>query len=215
MKKAFTLLELVFVIVVIGILSAAILPRVSSDKLQECATQLVSDIRYTQHLAMLNDKYNPNNPEWYKERWELIFGTSDYTNNKIAYSIFSDKDSGSGYDGKVNLNELALDPLDSSKYFSGGYSGVLYTSDSRANKKLNIGESYGITSISFEDGCSNISKRISFDNLGRPIVRPLDSYTKSYKKDRLLKSTCSIILSNLNDSITIKIEANSGFSYIK
>ncbi|MCF6310454.1 MAG: type II secretion system GspH family protein, partial [Sulfurimonas sp.] len=58
MKKAFTMLELVMVIVVIGILAAVMLPRVASDRLAEAATQVISHIRYTQHLAMVDDQFD-------------------------------------------------------------------------------------------------------------------------------------------------------------
>ncbi len=41
MKKAFTMIELIFVIIVIGILAVVVMPRSSSNKLQEAATQVL------------------------------------------------------------------------------------------------------------------------------------------------------------------------------
>ena len=70
MKKAFTMLELVFVIVVIGILAAAIIPSTRTNPAQEAAIQLLSDIRYTQHLAMIDDKYGQNTPG--NVDWKII-----------------------------------------------------------------------------------------------------------------------------------------------
>ena len=58
MKKAFTMLELVFVLVVIGILAAVMIPNMQSTALREAAIQVVSHIRYTQHLAMIDDKFD-------------------------------------------------------------------------------------------------------------------------------------------------------------
>ena len=92
MKRAFTLLELVFVIVVIGILAALILPRTKTNPVQEAAIDLVSKIRYTQHLAMVDDKYNINGT-WYKTRWQIQFNGNTYSitskdkNNNIVYAI--------------------------------------------------------------------------------------------------------------------------------
>ena len=83
MKKAFTMIELVFVIVVIGILAAVIIPSTKTNPAQEAAVQLLSHIRYTQHLAMIDDKYDAANANWFQNRWQIRF-TGD------TYSIVSD-----------------------------------------------------------------------------------------------------------------------------
>ncbi len=96
MKKAFSLIELVFVIVVIGIIAAVVIPRTSSDSAVEAAIELQSNIRYTQHLAMQDDKFDPNNASWYRNRWQIVF-------NNNTYSIVSD-----------NGTNFAQDPSDGS-----------------------------------------------------------------------------------------------------
>lgn len=83
MKKAFTMLELVFVIVVIGILAAVIVPRIDRDNVAEATIQLQSHIRYAQHLAMVDDKYDATNATWFRNRWQVRF-----SDNK-SYSIVS------------------------------------------------------------------------------------------------------------------------------
>ena len=93
MKKAFTLIELVFVIVVIGVLASTIIPRTNTNPVAEASVDLLSKIRYTQHLSMVNDKYGVNN--WFKDRWQIVFSGN-------SYSIISD-----------NSNTYAHDPLDS------------------------------------------------------------------------------------------------------
>ena len=222
MKKAFTLLELVFVIVIIGILAAVIIPRSSSNKLQEAAIQLTSHIRYTQHLAMISDKFDSANSSWYKERWQLIFQMSNpHTEGEYAYTIFSDKVSTTGtphnsVPNTTNL-ELAMDPSNSSKYLSGGTQS-LYTSDDKANKKMNLGLSYGISSYTLTGGCESV--RLAFDNLGRPITNTVDNYTSSYMigsvaTPRLMNATCVITLNSTSEgSIEIHIEPETGYTHI-
>ena len=197
-KRAFTMLELVFVIVVIGILAASIIPNTRRNTLREAATQLVSHIRYTQHLAMVDDKFDANDPKWFRKRWQIIFGKSlntsnPDTNDKWAYTIFADN-AGASSGSNPGLSEMAIDPLNRDKYLSGGYSGSLDSDDKRANKKMNLGISYGITGISMSGGCSASNVRISFDHLGRPIDGNLTTYTKSYKSSKLLQTRCNIIL---------------------
>ena len=79
MKKAFTMLELVFVIVVIGILSAVFIPKFGQNKLSEAGTQLISHIRYAQHLAMIDDMYNASNGNWSQDRWQIKFAGNKYS----------------------------------------------------------------------------------------------------------------------------------------
>ena len=220
MKKAFTMLELVFVIVVIGILSAVVIPNTKTNPLREAALQVVSHIRYTQHLAIVDDKFDSNDNNWFHERWQLIFGTSaSHTDGKIAYSIFSDNESlgGTTPDGNPNLtnDEIARDPQSSDKFLSGGFAGVLTTADTRANKKMNIGSSYNIISYSFSGGC-NGDVQISFDHLGRPISGPLNGVTRnaSYVNINLIQTTCNIQLVNSEGNITIAIEPETGYAHI-
>ena len=51
-KAAFSMLELILVIVILGFIAALGLPRLENDPLREAADQLVRHIRYTQQLAM-------------------------------------------------------------------------------------------------------------------------------------------------------------------
>jgi prepilin-type N-terminal cleavage/methylation domain-containing protein len=219
MKRAFTMLELIFVIVVMGILAGAIIPNINSNPLREAAIQLISHIRYTQHLAMVDDKFDTNDSKWFTKRWQIIFGKSNSTEHKWAYTIFSDY---ANSDSNPNLSEIAKDPLrngadnstSTAKLLSGGYSGILNSTDKRANKKMNLGMSYGITDISMSGGCSASNVRISFDVMGRPIQKPLDSYTTAYKSTGLIKSTCNIILKHNDSNITIAIEPETGYAHI-
>ncbi len=99
MKKAFTLLELVFVLVVIGILAAVILPRTSADSAVEAALELQSSIRYTQHLAMQDDKFDATDNTWFRNRWQIVF-------NGNTYSIVSDNGTNFAQDPSNTSNEL-------------------------------------------------------------------------------------------------------------
>ena len=215
MKKAFTMIELVFVIVVIGILAATILPSTKTNPLQEAAVQLVSHIRYTQHLAMVDDKFDMNDPNWYKKRWQLVFSTGEFTGNGQAYTIFSDTAGGST--GNAQESEIARNPQNREQIMTGGYgntAAINYNSnDFKGMKKLNIGKSYGVTSVTLSGAgagaCSN--SRIVFDHLGRLIKGDISGNTSAYESDNLVRVPCDVKLKNTTESVTLRIEPETGY----
>jgi prepilin-type N-terminal cleavage/methylation domain-containing protein len=212
MKKAFTMVELIFVIIVMGILAVTIIPRVKTNPLQEAAVQLVSDIRYTQHLALIDDKYNTanlakaNQDEWPKGHWQVVFSfDSEYANHKPAYTIFSDAAS---YGGDASSGEIAKNPENINQLMTGGYgSGTLdIREDSFVGmKRMNLGK-YGVSSVSLNDGCSGA--HISFDYLGRPIM---GTHTSTSSSHALITSTCRIELSNGTQTVNINIAPETGY----
>lgn len=226
MKKAFTMLELIFVIVIVGILSFIAASSFQRNTLREAADQLVSHIRYTQHLAMMDDRFmDPklNNPQnWYKTRWQLIFGKSisgvKHTNDKYAYTIFSDRlgsNTGQPDFTSISTTEIAIDPLNNNKVLSGGYSGTLHYLDDHANIKLNLGETYGVSSVTMTGGCAYA--RLSFDYIGRPLTGNQSTMTGAYTASmkRLITTDCKINLANDNgQNVTITIKPETGYTYI-
>lgn len=72
MKRfAFTMLELVFVIIIIGILAVLAMPNFNTNPLRLASEQIATHIRYTQHLAMIDDKYDPANATWFQDKWTI------------------------------------------------------------------------------------------------------------------------------------------------
>ncbi len=116
--KAFTMLELVFVIVVLGILAALALPRMDRDLRQEAKDNLLSAIRYTQHLALNDNKTDPFDATWQSKLWNISFAAdgSDY-NISSNGSVAIDPTNGKPMDG-TNPNILI-----GNKYGVSGISG--------------------------------------------------------------------------------------------
>lgn len=207
MKKAFTMLELVFVIVVIGILAAVVIPRIGSNKLQEAAIQVVSHIRYTQHLAMVDDKFDANKATWYRAHWQIYFKHNSDGSGNVVYSIYSNKDLD---DMTTSVNpdadEIAKSPLDR-KNLTGD---SLYTN---RTESMNISKKYGIEIANMDtmmsDGC-NQARRIFFDHLGRPM---LASNTGPYQT--LLTETCKITMTSSEGTVEIAIEPETGYASFK
>lgn len=208
MKKAFSLIELIFVIVAVGIIAIVAIPKFKRDNLQEAADQILSHIRYTQQLAMLDNKFDPNDSTWYKARWQIFFSNTNETGNIYSYTIFSD------YIGKKsgfpNLEEIAKDSANPKKLLTGGYSGAIDFKDERVSKNLRIGNFFGIKDMKFKG--LNGSTRIAFDEVGRPYGAIANSRNST---DKLLKKPCTITLSDDSDkSISIAVCNESGYAFI-
>ena len=216
MKKAFTLIELVFVIIVIGIIAATVIPRTSSNGLQEAAIQVVSHIRYTQHLAMVDDKFDSSDSLWYRDRWQIQFNKTIDGEDVWAYTIYNDTSRSSNANG---VNEIAKNPENRNQYMTGGASGFIDLDDSRRSKKMALQESFGIKDIEFNN-CGSTAKRVSFDYLGRPLNGNPNTATNTV--ERLITSQCLITICTVLDcdaadeseKLTIAIEPESGYIHI-
>lgn len=203
--KAFTMIELVFVIVVLGILAALALPRLERDLRQEAADNILSAIRYTQHLALNDNKTDPADANWQREFWQIRFSTSG---NNLAnfYTVSTDRDQ----DGSVDKNESAIDPTDG-KYMYNDDSDTIIDSDESSN--IFIGKKYGINSMNFSGGCAG-EDHIAFDQLGRPhtgIGAASNDYTT------YMTSDCTIIMGfadTVFDDLNITITAETGYASI-
>ncbi|MBF1032042.1 MAG: type II secretion system protein [Candidatus Nanosynbacter sp.] len=226
-KKAFTMIELVFVIVIVGILAAIMIPKLNRNASREAANQILTHIRYTQHLAMQDDKYEnfvSDNPvRWFRMRWGVAFNNTSLQKCSIdepgvvtwKYSVFFDK----SLNGNINSeNEVANDIYKSGKLLSGGWSSGIVTEAicKKWNKELNLGKRFGITSVDFKDGCSGM-QTIIFDEMGRPMrVASTTSGGAKRPYDRLLKKDCKITITDKRgNQTTIIIEKESGFTSIK
>ena len=200
-KKAFTLIELVFVIVIAGILMTIAVPRFKKNDLDKAAEQIASHIRYTQHLAMQDDKFDPNDNFWFKKRWSITFndtlipdcGIDTGSTGTWKYSVYSD----TSLSGHLNSpSEPASNPNKNGYYLSAGWSGISGSDCKKIDEDLNLGKKYNISRIWLNNcGASNV-RTISFDELGRPMASVSTTggggSTRPY--DRLLKQDCKITI---------------------
>ncbi|QOR01606.1 pilus assembly FimT family protein [Campylobacter sp. 2014D-0216] len=223
MKTAFTLVELVFVCVILSILFSISYFYFKPNYLRLGAEQILNDIKYTRHLALIqNDfrakEFNIAKREWYKAKWQLYFIRSkSATNNEQTYTIFLDKNGdGNANIGKHMINkdrEIAVDLINPNILMNSGQSGVINQNDFKANIKYNIEKSYGIVKVLFEGACKGTT-RLIFDDYGR-LYTPLKNANRSYDKLSSLDNDCIIKLSNYQDQhLCIVIDPFSGYAYI-
>jgi len=165
-RNAFTLIELIFVVVIVSILAFVALGRFgTTGELQQATDQLIRHLRYTQHLAMMDDHFDPGDGQWYKRGWQLMIHTNGYDDlTGFGYSIYQDRNGNRA----METTEFAVDPMDQNLWMSVGLPGwaLTPTNEDRLNPQLSLAQSFNIINIS-RTGMGT-STRISFDSLGKP-----------------------------------------------
>jgi len=204
-RNAFTMIELVFVIIILGILASMAIPRLERDIRQEAKNTIVSALRYTKNLALSDDKTDPRDSNWQKELWQLRFAQSS-TNNWF-FTISSDRNHG----GNVDKNETFIDPLNGKYMYHLAGDGSLDETDESPN--IFLTKRFGVDSITFQgDAICTGKQHIAFDNLGRP-HSSLGATTTTHLFASYLKTNCYIIVGFDNPDITdinITIQAETG-----
>ncbi|MDD5716157.1 MAG: hypothetical protein PHW64_00005 [Sulfuricurvum sp.] len=214
-RAAFTMLEFIFVIVVIGVLAVLSMPSFTSNQLQQAAEQVAGHIRYTQHLAIVDDRFDANQQLWYREMWMFyIRSVHDVNNNgqkEWFYEVFSDKSD----DGDSTIDEEATDPMTGETLGNGSFNNTVDD-----NKIINLTRKYGIKNVTVSGGANAVNstqKRVVFDSFGRPYRNTSlnDPATEDWRNYRLT-SDMNITLTGENDkTAVITIRPETGFVSIQ
>ncbi len=206
-KSAFTMLELVMVIVVLGIIAALALPRIDRDVSQEAADNVLSAIRYTQHLALMDNKTNPEDTQWQMTLWNIRFAKYQNNGTKWFYTVGSNMNHGTN----INKEETAIDPTNGKYMYNANADSTVGTDES---PNIFLGKNFGINDITFAGGCTG-GQLIAFDHLGRPhtgIYSAGNNYATT-----MTNADCSITFKFENSSIhpfTVTIQRETGHIFI-
>jgi type II secretory pathway pseudopilin PulG len=214
------MIELVFVIVVLGILASLAMGRMDRDIKQEAAETILSHIRLAQQLALRDNKHRSDNDvNWQTSYWQF---SMQRCGNDIAYIVASDLNMAGGGITGIGRTESAINPMDG-KYI---YSADCENLASNETPSVLLTKQYGIknSDVSFSGGCNR--KQILFDYLGRPHYRnttyasAINSAPTFFNNIMTLDCDFTFVVGvdedndGLNDTFTIRIEAETGYSYI-
>jgi len=215
-RPAFTMIELIMVIIVLGILASLALPRLERDLSQEAADNILADIRYTQHLALVDDMHEFDDPKWQQKFWRIVFSSCD-NNKKHYYMIGSDSNKGDANNAFFAQDEAAIDPANGKPMF--GDAGLCANDGSAAvSSRIFITKKYGITAVAFTGGCNGTANgsggdHIGFDHLGRPHHAFSALTTPTYDGYMSQRCVMTFTLSN-GKSFKINIEPETGYAFI-
>ena len=222
-------MEIVLVVVLIAIFAAIIkFSSKDDDRLHLATLQVLEHIRYTQHLAMNDDKFDPRdiiynahpdkkglNGRWFYSRWQIWFRQNS---KHMLYVIFSDKNHGGNFD-YIPVVETAKDPLSGEVMAYRMPTEIGYQNEAEFNNEnFDLTAKYGIVNIATkncnQESISPSKARIVFDDKGRPYggISALDNKNAYFY--RITKECDIIFTADTGKTSTIRVYPESGYAEI-
>lgn len=223
MRKAFSMLELVFIIVMLGVMAGVAVMYIPQTGLQQASDYLIQNIKYTKLLAQTDDRFytmrdnsvassvNPDTQSryWQAGMWQIQFHLSG-SNIANSYSIYADTARSAGttnFDGRPMSGDLIAKSPHNKACLS-GYSMTNLPSECNNNiaKEVRLQETYGVTidKIYMQANCTeNNTARIYFDNAGIPYCGGVSISGSTATLPQRLVANAEIILKRRNQTATI------------
>jgi len=212
-KFAFTMIELVFVIVVLGILASLAMGRMDRDLRQEAATTILSHIRLAQQLALRDNKHrSDNNPDWQTSYWRFQFSNCSFLGDvKPIYAVGS-----ADLTGTLDKLHSAVNPVNG-KYLFGSCTAT--SNINNVSPDVFAGKHFGVKEMKLT-GCTGRSntagrgQNFGFDYLGRVHIK-LQQYDGIGFFDNIATRDCNLTVTmSDDDTFSIIIENETGKAHI-
>jgi type II secretory pathway pseudopilin PulG len=204
MKKSFSLLELVLVISLISFLYTIFLPKNKINYLDEFRNRISLYLSYVRYVALIDNKYELDDPLWHKKRWTLKFFRCRDEKDGIYYSIYSDKNKS----GHPSLEDSLKDPLSGKNIYSSNYC----KENSSNSKYVLITKEFGIKDVQISCNDTSSLGQLSFGSDGKVYSR-LSAY-ENESREYEITEPCSVKFISM-DGESRELELFSETGYVK
>ena len=167
MKKSFSLLEIVLTILLISFIYTIFLPKNRINYIDEVTTRMQLYISYVRYKALIDDKFNSEEPLWHKKRWTIKFFRCRESVGGIYYSIYSDNNK----TGIPSAEDSLKDPLSQKNIYSSNYC----EENSSNSKFVLLTKNFGITDVQISCNDTTSLGQLSFDSDGK-VYSKLSNY---------------------------------------
>jgi hypothetical protein len=170
------------------------------SKIKLAKSQILLHLKYTRYIAMLDDKYDTNDGEWFKKRWTLKFQNCQKSIGGIYYVIYSDEDK----NGAIKKEESLRDPLTGNHIYS-----FQCTKDKLYDKSkfVLLTKEYDVNNVVVSCNSTSTIGQISFGHDGN-IYSRLGQFEDDYK----LQTPCIIKLIGQHNQIEeIVVHPTTGY----
>lgn len=204
MKKAFSLLEILLIISLLGILYTAFIPKSQINKIDELTNRLILYLKQTRYQALINDKYDQDDSYWHKKRWTLKFFRCRKDVGGIYYSIYSDNNSS----GHPSIEDSLKDSLTLKNIYSTNYC----KENINNSKYVLISQNFNIEDVVISCNETSSLGQLSFGADGKIYSKLSNNVNDNTSYE--IKNKCKIKLSDhLGEERTIVLESNTGYIY--
>jgi hypothetical protein len=204
MKKSFTLIELIFTIIIISITISIIISKPQHSNLDLAANRIILYLKHARYLALVDNKYKVDDSMWYKERWTMKFKNCSSKIGGLYFIVFSDKN----HKGSANKIECAKDPI-TSRWL---YSNWDCNAANDESKYILLTKEYGITKVDISCNSTSTIGSISFGHDGQAYSR-LGTKPEEVEKYKLTQTCYITLFDKTHNFIKIAIEPETGFIY--
>ena len=204
LKQAFSLLELIFVIFLLSLISFFALKQSPNKELDTASNRLLLYIKQTQLQSYINDKFESANTLWHKQRWTLKFFQCRKSVGGIYYSIYSD----TNQTGHPSSSESLKDPLTNKNIYSSNYC----AKNEYNSEYVLLTQEYHIKEVYLSCNSTSSLGQISFGSDGRVYSRLSNEENEFYEYE--IKKPCILKIVHENgNSKSITIENQTGYVY--
>ena len=201
MKKSFTLLELILVILLLSILYMAFIPKTKINNLDELKEKLTLQIKHLRNKALIDSKYNED-LKWQKQNWTIKFFRCKKIIGGLYYVIYSDKNK----TGHPNQDESLKDPL-SNKYI---YSSNSCEENEKNSKYTLLTKNFNIKSVNISCNKTTSLGQVSFSYDGKAYSKLANNINDQEEYE--INEPCILeFLDNKNDKFEIIIENKTSY----
>ena len=206
--RSFTLIEIIFILILLSIILTFTIPSNQLSKIDLAKEQLITHLKYTRYIAMLDNKYYYNDDLWYKKLWNMKFLNCNKDVGGIYYVIYSNTINPNRWN--ISKKETLIDPF-TNNYI---YSSSRCEQDSLYDKSkyVLLSNYYDIKDIKISCNDTSSLGQIYFDNNGSAYSYIDNDYSKF--TDNKIKNNCIItLIDSNNNERNITIEAYTGYIY--
>lgn len=204
MKRSFTILELIIVVLILSILYTSFTPKTNTNNIHELKNRLILQLKYLRYKALTDSKYDELDSKWHKERWSFKIFNCDKNKDGVYYAMYSDTNN----TGSVAATEALDDPLSNKNI----YTGKQCIPNNSNSKYVLLTDNFKVKEISSTCNSTDAIVQISFGFDGNVYTRLSKDEGDSY--NYRLEEKCIInIVDNDSNELDIVIENKTGFIY--